>query len=83
MLIENLMPQIRAGKTFRLATLHKDIFIRYVEDDIAADRYEYGAIEPYTGFIATQNGTEYLWDMPGDLMFSDGWELCDEPTQSV
>lgn len=71
MKIEELMPQIRAGKKFRVAALDAGTYFYYIDNKI------------YTGFMAVKNEHEYCFDMPGNLMFRDDWELCDESIKSV
>ena len=83
MKIEELMPQIREGLKVRIREWPQGDFVRFVEGDIAADRYEFGDSKPYMGFIALVDGSE--WEVglnAADMMRAD-WELYNEPTKSV
>lgn len=83
MKIEELMPQIRAGKKVTCKSRPEIDYFYFVVGDIAADRYEYGSDEPYTGFCISVKGTEYLSDINGAIMMIDDWELYDESTKPV
>jgi hypothetical protein len=83
MKIEELMPQIRAGKKVTCKSRSDIDCFYFVVGDIAADRYEFGSDEPYTGFILVSGGNEWQSDINGAIMMIDDWELYDEPTQSV
>lgn len=83
MKIEELMPQIRAGKKVRLAVWHKDDYMYLVDNYVAAEHHEFGDTEPYTGIIYKSKGREWLTRLGGEHLLRDDWELYDEPAQPV
>lgn len=81
MRIEELMPQIRAGKKVRCKSWSKGDFMHFVENMPSPSAMdEHGA---YTGFIAMSSGTEYIFGLSGEDMMGDDWELYNEPAQPI
>ncbi len=82
MKIEELMPQIRAGKKVTCKSRPELDYFYFVED--AADMGNFEVVEGnYTGFIIKVNGTEWWSNIDGVIMMIDDWELYDEPTKPV
>lgn len=75
MKIEELMPQMRAGKKVKCKSIPDLDYLCFVEGDMAADRYELGSSELYTGFIIMVKGVEWESGINGAIMMADDWEL--------
>ena len=80
MKIEELMPQIRAGKKVRIKAWPEGDYMQYVED--AEDVGNYESEGNYTGFIAMVDGDGWQVSLGGLSMLEGDWELYDEHTCS-
>ena len=79
MKIEEIMPQLRAGKKVKCNSRPEIDYFYYVEDAVGMGNFE--ELEGnYTGFMISVNGHEWQSDINGAIMMIEDWELYDEST---
>ena len=77
MRIEELMPQIRAGKKVTSKSIPDLDYLYFVEDAVGMGNFE--ELEGnYTGFMISVKGDGWQSSINGLVMVTDDWELYDD-----